>query len=144
MPIFRHENNWIQQAIFNHPWAEKLQEFNFHNLGYIYFLIRNDVLVYIGKTKNLEFRIRIHQKLNKIKFDRVLYITAEIAHLNIIEGELIRYAMPKENSRFGSPLEEDHLAILEQYGMDKIHSDPWANPLDEKRRIKKRRLKNAS
>lgn len=61
----------------------------------IYFLCRDDRIVYIGKTLNINSRLGAHVSLKG--FDRVFYMEVDKEDLDRIEKELILYYDPELN-----------------------------------------------
>lgn len=61
----------------------------------IYFLCRDDRIVYIGQAVDLSRRIPQH--LKEKNFDRVFYINVKEEDLNNVEIELIKYYQPEYN-----------------------------------------------
>lgn len=63
----------------------------------IYFLCKDDRIVYIGQSINMGMRIAQHT-LNK-NFDRVFYMNIQKDDLDRVESELIEYYAPEYNGR---------------------------------------------
>ncbi len=63
----------------------------------IYFLCKENRIVYIGQSINIGMRIAQHV-LNK-NFDRVFYMDVKKEDLNKVESELIEYYEPEYNGR---------------------------------------------
>lgn len=58
------------------------------HLSGVYFLIKDDEIVYVGQSKNIFSRIDTHKRNRKLIFDRVFYIyTPELDDLDRIELE---------------------------------------------------------
>ena len=88
-------------------WQAKLQEYEGHLLPpCVYFLIKDDELVYIGQTTNLAGRIDGHRKGSKAtpkkEFDRVLFIECDRQLLTEKEGYFIWKLNPCLNKNRGS------------------------------------------
>lgn len=64
----------------------------------VYFLVRDDVVVYVGKSKRVFDRIVEHQR-DKKPFSRVYFLAAPAEMLDDIEGALIRCLEPELNGR---------------------------------------------
>ena len=67
------------------------------NRFYIYFLIRENEIVYIGQTDNFVTRLKNHQK--RITFDRysVQHLECTPGEVKLIESQLILHHKPCEN-----------------------------------------------
>lgn len=63
--------------------------------GYIYFLLHQDEVVYVGQSVDLANRAETHKKDKQ--FDRVLFIEVSLGSMNSIERHFIRRLMPKYN-----------------------------------------------
>jgi hypothetical protein len=75
---------------FNHP----VDEFTYHT-G-IYFLIKNDEIVYVGQSKHIAARIWEHQGM---RWDGVTWFEAPWRFLDDIETYYIRRILPKNNKK---------------------------------------------
>ena len=66
---------------------------------YIYFLIRENEIVYIGQTHNFITRFKNHKKKKKIKFDRYYLQPFECTEkeIKLIESQLILHHKPCDN-----------------------------------------------
>jgi len=64
---------------------------------YIYFLIQENEIVYIGQTDNFVTRLKNHQK--RITFDRysVQPLECTLKEVKLIESQLILHHKPREN-----------------------------------------------
>ena len=64
---------------------------------YIYFLIMNNEIIYIGQTNNFVTRLKNHQK--KMDFNRYTIQPFEctVAQIKLIESQLILHYRPREN-----------------------------------------------
>ena len=67
--------------------------------GYVYFLVRDDQVVYVGQTTKLRSRIKTHRKMKG--FDQVFYIHVNKADLNAVETKWIRHFDPPLNGTEG-------------------------------------------
>ena len=67
----------------------------------VYFLIKNDEIVYIGSSINVESRINEHQKERKILFDHY-FIIKEKYDFKTLEIQYILQFIPKYNTSLGS------------------------------------------
>jgi len=63
----------------------------------VYFLLRQDAIVYIGQSINVIQRIGTHVTEHKKRFDRVLYLPCPQGLLDFYERELIFYFKPRYN-----------------------------------------------
>ena len=67
----------------------------------VYFLIKGETVVYIGKSVDVESRIREHRKgisdLSKL-FDYAIYFPFPIGDLELIERRLINHHLPEYNA----------------------------------------------
>jgi hypothetical protein len=98
-----------------------MYEFNYNSLNkhqlpgtYIYFLLNNNKVVYVGQTKsNMTNRIQSH-KLTK-DFDRCIFMDCPISKLDSIEHYFIMKLMPKHNKVLKLiPIDESH-PLIENY-----------------------------
>ena len=64
-------------------------------MGYVYFLISDEKVLYVGKTFGIHGRIRTHRRSKK--FDQVFYILVPKADLLKIEREWIHKLHPPLN-----------------------------------------------
>ena len=62
----------------------------------VYFLINDNKVVYVGQSLNVYSRIKEHEKDKK--FDRVLYMLADIKNLQEVERKYINALLPKYNN----------------------------------------------
>jgi excinuclease UvrABC nuclease subunit len=76
-------------------------EANFFSKEYycIYYLLDNDKIVYIGKTKRPSDRFIKHYN-SKMDFDSIEYIQVDKEDLNDFEKEQIRHYKPKYNKKY--------------------------------------------
>jgi predicted GIY-YIG superfamily endonuclease len=61
----------------------------------VYFLVRDDVVTYVGQTTNLYLRITHHRRDKR--FDHVLYLSVEIEDLDRVERGFIAALQPEYN-----------------------------------------------
>jgi hypothetical protein len=81
----------------------------------VYFLCKDDEIVYIGQARNVSSRVMSHFK--EKEFDSIFYINCHISQLCPLEKALIRYYKPALN---------DHMTQKEIDDMDKqILSGVW-------------------
>lgn len=80
------------KAIINQ--AKNLSTFN-KNKGYVYFLLVNEKIIYVGKTTKLYQRIQTHKK-DKF-FNKVYYINVRLSIMGEIEKYYIRLIKPRHN-----------------------------------------------
>ncbi|AUR91998.1 GIY-YIG nuclease superfamily protein [Vibrio phage 1.168.O._10N.261.52.A10] len=78
-------------SIMNEPFINKLSD----NESMIYFLIRDEEIVYVGQTRNLSQRLSHHS--NKV-FDRYNYIIVSSDYADITESVYIHAINPEYNS----------------------------------------------
>lgn len=64
----------------------------------IYFLLKNNEIVYVGKTINLEQRIMSHQMNNKKDFDNFLFFKVDSEKLDLCERYFINKLKPIYNN----------------------------------------------
>jgi len=77
----------------------ELKKYNKHEfLTGIYFLLKNDEIVYVGKTINLYDRIMVHQKQNVKDFDSYLFLEVDNKKLNLSERYFINKLKPIYNN----------------------------------------------
>ena len=88
--------------------------------AFVYFLVVDQRIVYVGQTNNLEIRVQQHWTLGNT-FDRVLAREVPVDQIDMYEGALVRALLPVLNRRcpvyrggdnavraeFGLPLLED-------------------------------------
>jgi hypothetical protein len=72
----------------------------FFGTGFVYFLVRNGVVVYVGQTRHLLTRIGRHKGWGAKKFDRVLYIETDISSLDHVERSFIEQLDPIYNRTY--------------------------------------------
>lgn len=70
----------------------------------IYFLIKDDKIIYIGQTKNLKTRLKVHAKKG---FDSVRSIECDDSVILYYEQRWIRRFKPPLNGSLGRPEIED-------------------------------------
>lgn len=66
------------------------------NQGFVYFLFKESIIVYIGSTTNLSGRLTIHQE--EKDYDNYAYIICETNKRKIIESLYILKFNPKYNN----------------------------------------------
>lgn len=74
----------------------------------VYFLVRDNRLVYIGQSKSVWRRIAVHS----VEFDRAFVIPTPESDLSRIEGSLIRHFRPSDNVSSGPTPHIDHAAVV--------------------------------
>lgn len=77
----------------------------------IYFLFKNQELVYIGKSTDIFSRIEQHKK-DKV-FTHFSYQETPLKELNETEKDCIKYYNPKINENFATKIVEEVLIIVE-------------------------------
>lgn len=98
------------------PMAKCLREYRSQTPPCVYFLVKDDEVIYIGQSVNLPSRIEAHLE-TKI-FDRVYYVPAARRDLSRVEGALIRFLKPKMNGH--GPLDRGRGKILYRLGFRKV------------------------
>lgn len=62
----------------------------------VYFLIRDEVVTYVGKTTNLLARLAKHRRMGKV-FDSYTFIPCEASEMSALESDYIMAYWPSEN-----------------------------------------------
>ena len=83
-----------QKNILTIKGSKKLTQYNITG---IYFLIKDNVIVYIGKAFDISSRIRAHIIEDKKDFDEIRYVEKEIDDLDLSENYYISLYNPKYN-----------------------------------------------
>jgi excinuclease UvrABC nuclease subunit len=65
----------------------------------IYFLIYKGVIVYVGQSSNITFRLSVHVSNRKKEFDSYSYIESNEVNLNNLEANYIYEFAPYYNKR---------------------------------------------
>lgn len=82
----------------------------FNSGSCIYFLCKNEKVVYVGQAENIHQRLIEHQK-NKV-FDDVYYIRVSAHKMSKVEAALISYLKPEYNkSGVSSPLTNQKISL---------------------------------
>lgn len=86
-----------RKLISNNTIGKQLTDYSLKNkkIG-IYFLLQNDIIVYVGKALNIFSRIRQHLKSDKI-FNKVYYLEFQKKDLDTKENEFIGKFIPLYN-----------------------------------------------
>ena len=92
------------------------KEYDAHEGAYVYFLIKNDVIVYVGQSQSLGSRISTHKKGKD--FDRVKYLSVPRGAQNILELALIKSIKPSYNTQPLGPISEDEIQMLRSYDFE--------------------------
>ena len=71
-----------------------------YNISGIYFLIKDKIIVYIGKAIDITSRVRKHIMENQKDFDEVRYIEIEESELTYEEKYYISLYSPKYNIQY--------------------------------------------
>lgn len=99
---------------FLSPLVGQLKELSFNRQSVIYFLLRNEELLYIGKSIQLPARIEAHASTKR--FNRVLYFETPPTELAAIESAFIQHFRPPLN-KAGMPWDGwEH--IMRSYGFE--------------------------
>lgn len=88
----------------------KLPKTLFNSGSCIYFLCRENKVVYVGQALNIHARLVEHHRCKN--FDNVFYIRVSANRLNIIENSLIAYLKPEYNQT-NNPLNNQRRSIAE-------------------------------
>jgi len=72
----------------------------------IYFLVRDNKVVYVGQSVSLPVRIQTHLTTERKDFNRVLYLPVPMYQLNEAENEYIRALRPEYNMAGKKPIGE--------------------------------------
>lgn len=96
------------------PLDWRLQEYGKGEFGYLYFLVRDDRVVYVGQTLSLHRRIDSHRKSKKA-FDRVLFCELDQSTLQQLESALICHLSPEYNAKERSA-NSSKLGVLRRFG----------------------------
>lgn len=120
-------------------------EYKFKPITGIYYLVYKELIVYIGKSTDVQARIKTHQKDNK-KFDRVFISEfPSPEYMNYWEADHIRTFMPYYNGKGNKSKlsQRDHAELDEVYDqllqyqqcidMSLLYLDDW-QAADEKTR----------
>lgn len=76
------------------------REFFGKNYPYIYYLIKDSKIIYIGKTKRPSDRMMNHYKKNVFNFDYIKIFICNIENIDKLEKELIEKYTPKYNKKY--------------------------------------------
>jgi len=72
--------------------------------GYIYFIIKNNEIIYIGKTiAGIVSRLSDFKKVKQKLYDKIYHITVPIEKLDYTEKKYIFKFKPKHNSHISNP-----------------------------------------
>lgn len=81
--------------------------------AFVYFLLKDSVIVYVGQSRSLNARISNHKKSKD--FDAVKYLKVQLAHQNELELALIKSIRPAYNTQPLGPMTEGEIRILRSY-----------------------------
>ena len=81
----------------------------------VYFLIKEDEVVYVGQSEDVPVRIRSHKHGGLIEFDHVYYLHVNPENLVEVEKHYIRLLKPKRNRRSISQLFTKKQKMLQKY-----------------------------
>ena len=98
------------------------------NMGYVYFLVDNEELVYIGQTAKLHQRIAAHQKNPAKPFTDVYYLELIKDKLLSVERWYINQYCPKYNKTSGRRVIPPH---EEGYAQQKAESEVLLKRMQE-------------
>ena len=76
----------------------------------VYFLLRQDKVVYVGQSLSVLTRIETHRRQGVKVFDRAVYLTMPEEVLDEAEGAFIKLLQPEYNG--AGPIVADHLESL--------------------------------
>jgi hypothetical protein len=79
----------------------------------VYFLCKDDEVVYVGQSVNLPGRVKTHTE--EKEFDRVYYLPVPLEALSKVELTLINYLRPKLNKTPMRELKENEHQLLQKY-----------------------------
>lgn len=80
---------------------ERAHKYELHNYGRVYFLIREDKVIYVGQTIKLAHRIEDHCRA--FVFDQAFYFEVKVEDLGKVEKAFIHHFRPEgEFLNFGS------------------------------------------
>jgi len=68
----------------------------------VYFLIKDDEIIYVGQSRNIIYRIGVHSR--KVEFDSFSYIEVDEELLSIVEQSFIKRFNPRLNINHRSEL----------------------------------------
>ncbi len=105
----------IPEALRDIPGITELNQ----QWGYIYFLVDDDEVVYVGQTTQSLFK-RIDQHRTTKYFDRIYSITVLRSELNTVETHWIRTIKPKYNKTFSGPTHKYRIKTLEEANRETI------------------------
>jgi hypothetical protein len=98
----------------------------------VYFLMKNDDLLYVGKTTDIDKRIRSHQDVGAIPFSSVMWMPVQEKHLSEVETFWISLLRPPYNwggkykrirvavPKIDLPLDHEDVKRLEKHETDLI------------------------
>lgn len=92
---------------------KEAKEYETHSGHYIYFLLKSDMIVYVGQSHSLGVRISNHKKGKD--FDRVKYIEVPKHNQNVLELALIKSIKPAYNTQPLGPMTENEIKMLREY-----------------------------
>lgn len=95
------------------PLEGRLYECNPSLFSCVYFLIKDNRVVYVGQSVNIAGRLVDHFRTKE--FDRVLYLLVPESELDRTEGAFIRFLKPPLNGK-GAPISIFPERILHDYG----------------------------
>jgi hypothetical protein len=105
------------------PLIEVLQEASLgEGTPGVYFLLRQDEVVYVGQSLSVLTRIETHRRQGVKVFDRAVYLTMPEEVLDEAEGAFIKLLQPEYNG--AGPVVADHLESLARL------LPPFARPAD--------------
>lgn len=99
---------YYSSRILRFPQAHQRQEVPIFSGGVVYFLMRGDIVVYVGMSTRLLSRINDHAA-NK-DFDSIAYIKVDGVELAMVEDFNIEHHQPELNVR--RPTKKDLLAAV--------------------------------
>lgn len=92
----------------------------------IYFLCKNNRIVYIGQSIKLHTRISDHKKENLKDFDNVYFFPCKFDCLNSTELSLIKHFKPPLNDKIGNTGGKDALILSSLFDTENV---PFSIPL---------------
>lgn len=87
-------------------------------LSGIYLLIRNDEIVYVGASKNMQRRIYVHGiRPRRLRFNRAMCLPLPTRVLPFYEGALLRELAPRYNKSIPASRRAHDAEILYGFGL---------------------------
>lgn len=81
----------------------------------VYFLCKDEEVVYVGQAQNIRDRVQSHRSEKVKEFDSVYFILCHIDQLDQIETALIRHLRPKYNVSQNGGNRQNDISIVEAF-----------------------------